>query len=310
MPKMMPLRLAALGLLAASAVARADGMGLASLGVGYEDNVVLAPDQIASSAETGDNFFEVLGVGSWPLAGGKATELAFKGSAYALDYWDLNQFDLATLRAGPELRGKTGSWRWWLEGSAARVFLDYDAFEELATLEVGVRRHQSRRFSWSATYKRDWISAHDPYSYLSGSETEVELAARYGPSSWRLEGGYELELNDRDDLREGGNFASYSPTRHSLFAEARVAPGNWRFVLEGELRHSTYNDPHRQNGQLKKRRDTRYKVRARLARQLTDEISAFAETSRTVNDSNFEQAPFTNYNYTSNMYLVGLERFF
>jgi len=74
------------------------------------------------------------------LAAGQAAgaELSLEGTAYVLDYWDLDRFDLASLRVGPELQGGAGPWRWWMEASLGRVYLDYEAFEQIASLEGGL----------------------------------------------------------------------------------------------------------------------------------------------------------------------------
>jgi len=302
--------LAAALLAAAPAGHAADAWGFGSLGVGYEDNVVLLPEEVSTSTDRGDNFLEILGVGGLPLAGSGDTRLSLKGSLYALDYWDLNDYDLATLRAGPELKVRTGAWRWRLEASGTQVYLGHDDFEQLATLEGAVRHYQSRRLSWCIRYEHNWITAYRPYRYLTGSKSEAEVSVRYEANPWRLEGGYELELNDRKDLRQGADFSSYSPTRHTLFGKARVHPGHWRLELKGELRFSVYDDPYRRSGQSKTRRDFRYRLTGRIARDLTERTGLFAEVTRTANDSNLHGNPFPDYSYVTNFYELGAQRRF
>lgn len=312
MSKEMAVRAGVLLLAAAAAGAGAEPRlsGLGSAAVGYEDNVVLAPDQLAGDSETGDNFFELLGVGWLSASGPQGTDLTLTGSAYALDYWDLSRFDIAALRAGPELAGGAGDWRWRLEASGAMVYLDRDRFERLVTVDARVRRFGARDLSWELGFRRDWITGYSPYRYLSGTRDRIRVAGRYRPADLRMRAGYELELNDRDDLRVAGDFASYSPTRHTLFAELGVRPGPWALDLESELRFSAYNDPHRLAGRTRTRKDTRWRTSVRVSRQLDGILAVFGEVVRTVNESNFAGDPFTDYGYISNYYLVGLEHSF
>lgn len=284
--------------------------GLASAGLGYEDNVVLAPDQFAGDTDASDNFFEILGMGAITAGEPEGVEFSLKGTVYLMDYWNLNQFDLANLRAGTGLKGRAGLWDWWLEISLGRIHLDNELFEQMVTREGGFRRHLSDNLDWRFAYRHDRITGYQPYEYLSGSEDQFRLAARYRPEPWSWEGGYELTLNDRDDLNENGDFYSYSPTRHTVFAKVSSRPGQWGLSLKGEARYSRYNDPHRIADATTTREDVRYRASFRLGRELDNGWAAFGEARRTVNDSNMAGDTFTDHNYTNAYYMVGLERVF
>ena len=82
------------------------------------------------------------------------------------------------------------------------------------------------------------------------------------------------------------------------------------FSLEGEVRYSRYNDPHRSNGTTQTREDTRYRGPIRLGRELGNGLAAFGEARHTVNKSSLTGDPFTGCQYTKTYYMVGLDQWF
>lgn len=284
--------------------------GYLSLALGYEDNVTLSPEEVVDATGTGDQFLEGLGVLELPLDDSGKRRLDLSGSLYLLDYRDLSAYDLTHLRAGPDYEIREEGWRLSVGGAGSLVLLDREEFQRIATLEAGIAREPTPTTRVSAGLQAEWIDAREPYAYLSGTRQRFTVTGHNRRGWGRLQGGYRLTLNDRDDLATGTDFASFSPTRHELFLSVRRSAGPWEGSLETEYRLSRYNDPHVQAGRSETRRDRRYRVVARLGRDLPRRLQVFGRYSHTRNDSNLNGPPFTDYGYTSRIFLVGLERAF
>ncbi len=117
--------------------------------------------------------------------------------------------------------------------------------------------------------------------------------------------GYQLELNHRRDLEQGGEFFSASPTRHSLFATVALRNvGAWQADARGEYRVSRYNDPNLLNGGTLEvtRKDDRYGFALRANRRLTPLWRAFVDYSYYRNQSNLDT-----YDYSRHQLMAGIE---
>jgi len=117
--------------------------------------------------------------------------------------------------------------------------------------------------------------------------------------------GYQLELNNRRDLQQGGEFFSYSPTRHSLFATVALpSVGGWQTDVRGEYRASRYKDPYRLDGGTFEvaREDDRYGFALRASRDLSARWRVFIDYSYYRNESNLN-----GYDYDRHQLLAGFE---
>jgi|GEM_PF-2556086 len=156
-------------------------------------------------------------------------------------------------------------------------------------------------------YRLSRIEAEAPYDYLTGTRHRAAVEGRYR-AAFDVRVGYELAYNDREDSRTVTTFTSVSPTRHEVFAEADYPLGpRWTSEAKAEYRLSRYHDANTDTatGLDRVRADDRVRLQIGLRRELPWELRASAEYERTVNDSNIAA-----YDYTANVYRLGVERFF
>jgi tetratricopeptide (TPR) repeat protein len=280
---------------------------LASASLGYDDNVTLAPDEFVATSDADDTFLQYLAAGTFQLRGDRHDGFQLKGSLLGFDYFDLDDFDQTYLRAGVEWDRRWNGWDTDLAAYADWVYLDGDRFETVITGEAEGLRRLTERTRLRLRYRLSRIEAEAPYDYLTGTRHRAAVEGRY---SARVDArlGYELAYNDREDLGTATTFTSVSPTRHQLFAEmAYPFAATWRAEAEVAYRLSRYHDANRDSGTGldRVREDDRIRLQAGLNRDLPWRLRAFAEYARTVNDSNIAA-----YDYTANVYRVGVERFF
>jgi tetratricopeptide (TPR) repeat protein len=281
--------------------------GVASVGLGYDDKVILDPGEIVGSSDTDDFFVEALAGGSYQLRGSREQGLQLKGSVYHLDYFDIDAFDQTFLRLGPEWDTPVGDWAIDLAAYGDLIYLDGEPFEWIATGEVDGTRPLAGDHALRLRYRLSYLDGQSPFGYLTGIRHRAEAEWRYDDGTREARAGYELEYNDREDFSEAGTFTSVSPTRHEL--ELR-AGREWAQVWEAEVRatyrFSRYHDAHvASDGTATTREETRLRARAAISRELPWELRAFAEFQFTDNDSNIDF-----YDYTANVYTIGLERYF
>lgn len=300
--------------LAATALERLGGAPLSlgtgavvSLAGGYDSNVTLAPDAAtAGVSHQSDLFVEALAAASHRLAGNAARGWYAHGGLVLRKYTDLNQFDLTGLRAGLSYQTDSGRLQTGVGGYFDTVYIGGDRFEQVALVEVQARGRLDAGGELRGRYQLGHIAGGAGFEYLDGWQQRLSAEAGFASASALLRAGYQLELNNRSDLEQGGgDFLSASPTRHSLFATV-IAPdaGGWRAELRGEYRVSRYNDPNRLNGGTLAvtRRDDRYGIAARADRRLSPLWRVFADYSYYRNVSNLDA-----YDYGRHQLMAGVE---
>jgi tetratricopeptide (TPR) repeat protein len=267
-----------LRLLAATALER---MGLprplartsffASLGAGYDSNATLSPDLEAEglSGES-DTFVEALASVSHRLDGDEAGGLYVLGAAYARRYTDVSRFDLTGLRGGLARETRSAGRANGISGYLEQVFIDDDTLQRAATLDLYARWPRGSRGDLRARYRLSRVEGGTGYGYLDGWQHLIAADAGFGWGRAAARAGYELELNEREDLVQGSEFFSFSPRRHLLYLRAvRPAAGAWRVEARGEIRLSRYGDPNRlADGSLVRREDDRLGFALRASRPL------------------------------------------
>jgi hypothetical protein len=279
---------------------------LLSASFGYDDNVTLAPDETVAATDTEDHFWQYLAAGTFQLTGGNRDGLQLKASVLGTDYADIDRFDQTYLRAGPEWDHRWGAWDTDLAAYADWVYLDGERFERVYTGEIEGMRPLGDNTLVRLRYRYSRIDGDDPYGYLSGDRHRAAIEGRFrGALDARL--GYELEYNDRDDLRTDTSFTSVSPVRHEVFARGTYRVAGWEGQARAEYRLSRYPDANTDTttGLDRERGDDRLRLKAALRRQLPWRLVGFAEYEHTRNDSNIDD-----YDYTASVYRLGLERFF
>ncbi len=286
-----------------------DWFGLVSLGAGYDDNVVLLNDQaLVDVSNEADYFAEAFASASRFVQGNAERGWRADAVAYYRGYSDLNDFDYGSATLGMTYNTMTPTAQWQFGGRANAQFVGGDAYTASATSRVqflrpvGAYRVRARN---DVTY----VEGADHYSYLTGwqNRTSIQIDRRIG--GYSLRAAYEFEWNDRRDSTTPTEFFSYSPIWHRFHA---AATHTFTDALELELRAtyelSRYADDNVEidsSGALVKaaRDDDRVAAALRLTYHPWDSWNVFGEFAYSNNSSKFSE-----YEYTDNQVMLGVER--
>ncbi|MGM0413376.1 MAG: tetratricopeptide repeat protein [Pseudomonadota bacterium] len=272
-----------------------------SLKGGHDDNVV-SPDTDTVS-DNADAYLEAYAAGSVTLTGTEADGWSARAAWYALDYFDLDDYDLNLLRGQLQRQWEGATW-----ATTAGVELDHstlggDAF--LDTLSARLEAERPLGETWLALrYRPSVIRAGQAgYDYLAGQRHQLRARARWFLDESRLDLTYHYETNDRDDYEVGTEFASYSPRRHGLAVSQQwnLAP-RWWLDWEVEGVRSDYPDTDvLADGAQIRREETRLTAGVSLTRRLSDHWRLTAEARRTDTDSTLRA-----YDYAHNEIAAGV----
>ena len=301
-----------LRLLAATALER---MGLprplartsffASFGAGYDSNATLSPDLEAEglSGES-DTFVEALASVSHRLEGSEAAGLYALGAVYARRYTDVSRFDLTGLRGGLVRETRSAGRSSGIGGYLEQVFIDDETLQRTATLDLYARWPRGAGRDLRARYRLSRVEGGTGFGYLDGWQHLLSADAGFGWGRAAARAGYELELNEREDLVRGNEFFSFSPTRHLVFLRAVwPAAGVWRVEGRGEIRISRHDDPNRlADGSLVRREDERLGFALRASRPLQGRWRLFVAGEYYDNRSNL-----ATYDYRRGQLSAGVE---
>jgi len=299
--------------LAATALERLGGTppspgtsAVVSLAGGYDSNVTLSPDAATVGvSHQSDPFVEALAAASHRLAGNTAHGWVAHGGLVLRKYRDLSRFDLAGSRAGLSYETDSGRLQTSVGGYFDTAYVGGDRFEQTAAVDVQARSRLDAGGDLRGRYQLGHIAAGAGFEYLDGWQQRFTADAGFALTPALLRVGYQLELNNRRDLQQGGEFFSASPTRHSLFATVALRNvGGWQTDARGEYRVSRYDDPNRLNGGTLEvtRKDDRYGFALRANRRLTALWRAFIDYSYYRNESNLDT-----YDYSRHQVLAGIE---
>jgi len=274
---------------------------LVSLAGGYDSNVTLSQDAATVGAShQSDSFVETLAAVSRRLTESTAGSWVAHGGLVVRKYRDLDQFDLAGLRAGLSYETDSGRLQTSVGGYFDTVYIGGDRLERIAMVDAQARGRLDAGRELRGRYQLGRIAGGGGFEYLGGWQQRLSADA-LGSAFVRV--GYQLELNNRRDLQQQADFFSASPTRHSLFATVALRElGGWQPEARGEYRVSRYNDPDRQNGLEVTRNDHRYGFALRASRPLSAPWRAFVDTSYYRDESNLDT-----YDYSRYQLMVGIE---
>lgn len=311
-PKMKALAAAKLAAESSRSVSGGESWnGIVSVGAGSDDNVVLYTNDLIVPASDQQDYFAELrawarGYVSGTLEKGWRMDLSGYYRAYSRQHdFDFGVgnvglaysrlFDNWYMESGVKIEAQTVGGQYLT--SAAKV--NFQALRPVAGVILRVRDE--------ATY----YQPDSAYEFIKGWQNRTVLDVTRNADRTRLQIGYELELNGRDDLVRTPEYFSYSPLRHKLFANVRYDVTG-RLQLEGQLDFwsSKYQDKNallNTNGSLTvaSRSDDRWSGFARMAYQASKIWNWFAEYQYASNDSNFDR-----YHYTNHQVMLGAERVF
>jgi tetratricopeptide (TPR) repeat protein len=313
-PRVRQLVTAKLQVLTASTTREADDeawRGIISAGSGMDDNVLLLGDDSLAPATSEDDYYvEARAAASRYLRGNFDDGWRLGLGAYYRAYNELDDFNFGAANAGLFHVSMLDAWHLQVGGKAELQFAGGEQFSTAGILGA----EATRMFrSWVLRVRDDlsMIEGGSSYAFLSGwqNRTGVDLTRR--SRNGRLRFGYELELNDRDDLALGDEYFSYSPMRHKVFADARLELfAQFRVDAHLEYRASRYADANVQanaDGSVTtaKRDEDRLAGTLRLEYEFIPSWDVFSEFFYANNDSNFDR-----YTYDNSQVMIGLERLF
>ena len=279
---------------------------VASLAGGYDSNVTLSQDAaIVGSSNQSDFFAEAFAAASHRLTGTTARGSYADGGLVLRKYGDLDQYDLVALRGGLRYAADSGRLQTSAGGYFDVIYFGGERLEQAAMVDVQARRRMDAGDDLRGRYQLAHIDGVGGFDYLDGWQQRFTADAGFASAPAHLRVGYQLELNNRRDLQQGGEFFSYSPTQHSLFAIATLPKvGGWGTDVRGEYRISRYNDPNRLDGGSREvtREDIRYSFALRANRRLTALWRVFIDYSNYRNESNLNA-----YDYVRYQLSVGIE---
>ncbi|NIP71589.1 MAG: hypothetical protein GWO16_00465 [Gammaproteobacteria bacterium] len=279
------------------------GQGLISVAGGYDDNVTLASQaDLVGVSEARDRFTELLAVGRYRLLGNAESGVRLDAALYARQYAEVNQFDQAALRLGLTRTGRGARWNTGLSGHVDRIQLDGEPFEDVVTLTATGARSVGARGELRLRYRVSRIEAVQDFEHLTGWRQRLRVEGRWDAAGY-VKLGYELEWNDREDLRIGAEFFSQSPLRNRVYGEWRIpAEGEWQLSVGGEYRHSRYRDADVTASGIVTREDDKVELSLGAERALTRTVRLFGLYTYTDNDSEL-----ASFDYTRSEILGGIE---
>jgi hypothetical protein len=283
--------------------------GLVSFAGGHDDNVLLAQDQlIETGTDKADQFGEAMAAARRAI-GSADSGLFIDVGAYYRTHLDLDEFDFGTLSAGLTWRRPVGSWEFSTGIKGDLQFSGGDSYANIATQRLQLERSVGT-LVWRARNDVSYLSGGSDFDFVTGWRNRTQLQVSNRLPQGRLFVGYELELNDRDDLESGQEFASYSPTAHGPFAGAlfELAP-RVALDLRGSYRTSRYQDDNRfldGDALVTEARDQDLlSLTVRLDYRLTDRWALWSQYQYSDSASDIDR-----YDYRSSAYLLGLETAF
>jgi tetratricopeptide (TPR) repeat protein len=268
-----------------------------SVGVGYDDNVILtaASDSISGSGKE-DGFTEFTAFTGGPFLGGTYQNgMQFQAGGYFLKYFDLSSYDTSAINLGTSYRKKISAWRVEGGGNYTFTLLDGEKLEQVPTVDLiamyTFQTKQSLRFHYQLGY---FDMLHPDYDYLAGWRHWANAAFVLPVNKTKLRFGYTLEVNDRDDSES-------SPTRHQVEANIEYYPTT-KLVLYGSAayRKSSYD-----MSTTLDRSDDQYTCIGRLRFILANRWELNGEYRYTDNQSNYIA-----YDYQRNLFQLTLGRNF
>lgn len=267
-----------------------------SVALGYDSNVTVVSDELATGGGAGDTFLDLYGAANLALRGSRRNGLTVGVTAEHTGYREYSDDDFSALGANLYYRRQWETWSTRAGALVEQSYLSGDGYQWKTALRIRLERELSAQRRLSLGYDVAWLDDLDTYyRHLSGTSQKFRIDSTWARAGYALHAGYALELNDRDDLREGAAFTSYSATRHGVGAGVRVdLAARWTARLDADYRYSRYNEADRDTGgnDLGRREDRRWRTSARLSHPLGRGLDLVLEWRFTNNESNVAERTY------------------
>lgn len=283
--------------------------GIASVAVGYDDNVVLLNDQsLTQVSDKQDYFAEALvsasGFVQGDVDGGWRADL----SGYYRAYRDLDDYDYGNAAAGLTYNRIGYGAQWQLGGRVDAQFVGGDAYAFISSVRAQML-HPVGPFNLRIRNDVSYVDGAADFDYVTGWQDRFAVQLNRTFAKTRLRFGYELELNDRRDYATTTEFFSYSPLWNRIYVDAtRFVSDTMDVQLRAEYQTGKYADENVQTNPdntvtIAKRDDDRFITSLRTTYRLSDAWDVFGEYAYTNNSSKFSE-----YEYHDNQISIGIER--
>lgn len=189
---------------------------LGSFTYGHSSNAAnLADDLVQNTSDASDVFWQAMLYGQTYIDGKagdgiKLYSLALNKKLQEFQSLDSDIFGIGLARE--KIVGKaaveTGLQITHIDVGGADVAYQYQGKAAVKSAYQGVLL--------SAAYVPAFYKASEEYKQIEGWRHRLEFGSRYKMEDLTFKGIYRYDFNDREDLKSGNQFASYSPTEHSF----------------------------------------------------------------------------------------------
>ncbi|MGM0570737.1 MAG: tetratricopeptide repeat protein [Pseudomonadota bacterium] len=297
--------------------APAQWLGLAALSGGYESNLALRPDSVAS--DLSDSFTDVLLAGRGPVitlgaTGSSAEEVQLSASVFRRHYHTERDFITDAAQLGVSWVSRNAAERYEI-GVEQRFFREGGDSRELHTSLVLEYQQDGCADDYlggrcQLALEASYVRPFDGFEPYEGMRYEAVASYQHRWARWQAAGSLGLEFNRREDLAGDGQFASLSPRRQELGLELSYL-GWSAWTVGGALgyRYSDYPDPYQiapdTGWESGRRVDHRYTAELTAEYFLARSWSVVASASHHSNDSSLQQ-----YDYDNEVYRLGIDYLF
>lgn len=282
--------------------------GYLGISGGYDSNIAGLPEDAASSE--GGSFLEALAAGTYERPAGIRSRIALDAAAYSREHPSNHEYDSRVLQgrigwAETLTKGERGALvslvKSWFDSQALETRTGIEGFYRWRECSLPAAPDQCGISLAAAT-----VNGGSGFEAYDGQWYRARLHALKYLGSWRFDGEYSLEINDRRDLRTDDEFVSVSPTHHTLEVAGRY---RWHPDLAlgtiGSVRHSRYQDDHplvTAAGESGRREDNRLEIGLLAEKSLDSRWLVRGEWLVRDNRSNLSQ-----YDYQRQTLMVTLE---
>lgn len=262
----------------------------------------------------GDNFLGTLLYGRYHFGGDAKQGGYISGTGYIRRYADVNDEDATNLGIGAGYIQLLRAWRLDYQLTANQLDIGSD------TIQNSINAALNAQYSLPSAYIDTRIALEtvngddgNGYDYLSGERMQLRMRYNDTFASLRWRVGYELNLNDRNQLITTDSTGaiserfSASPLQHTFSLHANLPlTANLTAELSGDYRLSRYDEQEIRAGALEAERDDkRWSSQVGVRYQFSRGWATRLDATHWDNDSNFDA-----YSYQRNEITLAVSKTF
>lgn len=272
-----------------------------SASLGYDDNVNFAPLGIA--AKRSDSFYEIVASADYLFTGNRKNGWVGEAYFYDIDYFSESLFDEYEFGAGIKKHLQLNrDWQTQYTLDMSKINYGGSEYQTIAKIGAEARNSLSNKERVYLRYAYENINSDNPlFDYLEGWRQKLRAEYRLYRKQNKSRLYYELELNNRNDLRLVSGDFSYSPTRHTFRGiYTSIFSPEWHLIGDLSYRASDYPATANQN-----RKDDRIKAAVYADYRFNRDLKLRAKVEYTDNRSTDDI-----YDYKRTVYTLGLSALF